>query len=434
MSRWAFPNRTKPRHFPDEISDELRIEGLVQLAIEAGDWPEFPYEVVRALLLAGYVDACAQVAKGDDDGFVYRSTLRRYMSDTTITALCRPLSQECAGVLHRRGDECRCLEGRKWPPLVDFAVHDFLAANGTKREKSVKEQKRAELRAYRGEVLKRDRFMCRSCLSMPDTLHDHKSDRALEVDHIDPNAAAGVENLAALCKKCNRRKGGRSFDQALMVLHGQPSTPARSFEEALETAEATRAELQAAPRPVVPGHDAPMAPSPSPRPPEQRNPWNRAQIPTPPPADPHPPDPKPIRSDPDPEPDIDPIRPGSDPGTEPGPDPDQNPDPDRIVDHDPEPPPDPDHRYLGREGEGEPARASPGGSDLTPGLRGLLARLPTGVPMPAWEIAQLAGMDTQLVSRGLQVLAGHGLVQRLPSHHGQPVTWQRASPPSGEDP
>lgn len=435
MSRWAFPNRARPRHFPDEISDELRVEGLVQLAIGAGDWPEYPYEVVRALIMTGYVDACAQVARGDDDGFVHRSTLRRYMSDTVIEAMARPLSDECAGILHRRGDECRCLEGRAWPPLVDFAVHDFLAANGTKREKNTKAQKRAELRNFRGAVLKRDRFMCRVCLAMPDTLADHKSDRALEVDHGDPNAAVGVDNLFTLCKRCNRHKASRSFDQALMVLHAAPAHPARSFEEALEGAEATRVELRAAPRPVVPGHDAPMSPSPSPRPPQQRDPWNRAQIPTPPPADPDPPDPIRTRSESDREPDSDPIRPGSEPGTEPGPETGSQPDTDRIADPDAAPPPDPDRSYLGREGEGEPARASPGGDGLTPGLRGLLAQLPPGVAMPVWEIAKIIGMEGRLVDQGLHRLLAHGLVDRHPSHAGQPVTWSRRhAAHSGEDP
>lgn len=421
MSQWAFPGLAKVRRLPDELSHDLRLDGLVQLAVDNSDFGDYPREVVRALLLTGYTDACCQVAKSHDDAFVSRAGLLRWMSEAVIDALARPLGDEHPGVLHRRGDVCHCLEDREWPPasVAQYAVHNFLSVNGTKREKNLKTLKRKELSVFRAEVFRRDRFMCRTCLEMPGSLDDHRSPKALTLGHLDPNQAGGVDLLITQCKACNLKQASYSLDQKFMELYAAPSTPARTFDEAMATAEQTRAEMRAAPRPVMPGHGLPLAASVSPRPAGQVDPWNRAQIPTPPPAEPPPPDPIQNRSEPDPDRVPDPVPTGNDPMPETDPESglDRVGQPERAADAPP------DSGYLDREGEG------PAGGDeppaLTPGLKRLLLSMPRGEPMPTWEIAQLHGFTAKQTEEGLRRLAAHQLVQRVPSNAGQPVTWLR---------
>lgn len=65
----------------------------------------------------------------------------------------------------------------------------------------------------RFEVFKRDKFTCQYCgRSAPDVI--------LEVDHIDPVANGGsndVLNLVTACSECNRGKGARTLDDDAVV-------------------------------------------------------------------------------------------------------------------------------------------------------------------------------------------------------------------------
>ena len=408
--------------FPDDLADDHRLEGLVQAALNTGDFPGEPYDLVRARLLAGYSDACCKAAKSTKDTFVMRATLLRYMPPPVLAALARRLSDTEPGMLHLAGDVCPCLEGRPWPPYVEFAVHDFLKSNPTRAERQLRDQKRRELRQYRAEVLRRDRFLCRHCLTMPDKLDDHRSPRALQIDHVDPNGADGPVNLVTLCKECNTTKTNQTPDQKHMRLYAAPATPAVDFADAVSTVDATRAELHAAPRPVMPGHGLPVSSMPSPRPPSEANPFDRGQIPRQPAPGPDrdPPGTDPPRPGTDPGPDPDPTRSRSgydrDPQPEPHPDVDPGPAPDPKPDRDPAP------GYPGREGTQHLV-------DEHEGLSGNQSRVLlalTDTAQPAHRIADQARLSLPQTEAALRYLAGAGRCDRLASTPGGvPVRWRR---------
>ena len=72
-------------------------------------------------------------------------------------------------------------------------------------------------RRIRAEVLQRDQETCQLC-GQHATHVDHIVPRKL----IDGNLADSMDNLQALCKACNLRKGGRFFERARtpQTLHG----------------------------------------------------------------------------------------------------------------------------------------------------------------------------------------------------------------------
>lgn len=69
------------------------------------------------------------------------------------------------------------------------------------------------------EVLRRDEYMCQYC---------GKKSTQLTIDHIIPKHAGGTNdwlNVVAACPPCNRRKGGKTPDQANMPLRRPPYEP-----------------------------------------------------------------------------------------------------------------------------------------------------------------------------------------------------------------
>lgn len=80
---------------------------------------------------------------------------------------------------------------------------------------------RMRIPVSRRGVLARDRFMCQYCGLTPGR-------NALTIDHVVPRSRGGPkrwENLVAACARCNRRKGGRSPDEAGMKLLAMPHSP-----------------------------------------------------------------------------------------------------------------------------------------------------------------------------------------------------------------
>ena len=72
------------------------------------------------------------------------------------------------------------------------------------------------------EVLRRDNFTCQYC---------GRRSHHLTIDHIVPRHMGGGHswtNLVAACSPCNRRKGGRTPEQANMALLRQPFEPSAS--------------------------------------------------------------------------------------------------------------------------------------------------------------------------------------------------------------
>jgi len=69
------------------------------------------------------------------------------------------------------------------------------------------------------EVFNRDHYTCQYC---------NKQTKELTLDHVVPRQRGGEhswENVVSACKACNRRKGGRTPEEAGMSLLHQPTAP-----------------------------------------------------------------------------------------------------------------------------------------------------------------------------------------------------------------
>jgi hypothetical protein len=64
----------------------------------------------------------------------------------------------------------------------------------------------------RGLILERDGFACRYCGVADYPPH------WLILEHVDPRGASSLSNLVAACRSCNKLKGGRTPDEAGMLL------------------------------------------------------------------------------------------------------------------------------------------------------------------------------------------------------------------------
>ena len=72
------------------------------------------------------------------------------------------------------------------------------------------------------EILRRDNYTCQYC---------GRRSHHLTIDHVVPRHMGGDHswtNLAAACSACNRRKGGRTPEQAGMTLRRKPFEPSAS--------------------------------------------------------------------------------------------------------------------------------------------------------------------------------------------------------------
>jgi 5-methylcytosine-specific restriction endonuclease McrA len=81
---------------------------------------------------------------------------------------------------------------------------------------------RMRVKLTRREIFRRDNYTCQYC--------GHRSS-TLTVDHVVPRHRGGAhswENLVAACPQCNRRKGGRTPQQAGMRLLSMPKEPKAS--------------------------------------------------------------------------------------------------------------------------------------------------------------------------------------------------------------
>lgn len=99
------------------------------------------------------------------------------------------------------------------------------------------------VRLSRREVFARDRHTCQYCGAT-------RTD--LTLDHVVPRARGGGhswENLVSACPTCNRRKGGRTPDEARMRLRTNPVRPKTTFAQIY----LRHLERRPAWRPFVPG-------------------------------------------------------------------------------------------------------------------------------------------------------------------------------------
>jgi 5-methylcytosine-specific restriction endonuclease McrA len=81
---------------------------------------------------------------------------------------------------------------------------------------------RPRVKLTKREILRRDNYTCQYC---------GKTFGYLTIDHVIPRRLGGQhawENLVAACPACNHRKGGRTLEQAQMVLPRPPAEPPSS--------------------------------------------------------------------------------------------------------------------------------------------------------------------------------------------------------------
>jgi 5-methylcytosine-specific restriction endonuclease McrA len=80
---------------------------------------------------------------------------------------------------------------------------------------------RLKLPCSRRGVLARDRDTCQYCGIQPGRAN-------LTIDHVLPRSQGGLtlwDNVVTACRECNRKKGGRTPEQAHMVLMTKPRQP-----------------------------------------------------------------------------------------------------------------------------------------------------------------------------------------------------------------
>jgi 5-methylcytosine-specific restriction endonuclease McrA len=81
---------------------------------------------------------------------------------------------------------------------------------------------RPHVKLTKHEIFRRDNHTCQYC---------GNRGRGLTLDHIIPRYLGGQhnwENLVTACPECNRKKGGRTIQQAGMVLRRKPYEPSAS--------------------------------------------------------------------------------------------------------------------------------------------------------------------------------------------------------------
>ena len=96
------------------------------------------------------------------DGFVPASVVEDYAASGDVERLTRPTFGR-APLLHRAGEACRCLDGRRWPDGAAYAVHDYLDRNPSRADHDVAKAQRRELRdrELRTLIRRRDHDCCR---------------------------------------------------------------------------------------------------------------------------------------------------------------------------------------------------------------------------------------------------------------------------------
>jgi 5-methylcytosine-specific restriction endonuclease McrA len=85
----------------------------------------------------------------------------------------------------------------------------------------IKIPRRLKLPCSRRGILARDRETCQYCGVQPGRVN-------LTVDHVLPRSQGGAtiwDNVVTACRECNRKKGGRTPEQANMLLKTKPRQP-----------------------------------------------------------------------------------------------------------------------------------------------------------------------------------------------------------------
>lgn len=172
--------------------------------------------------LGHWTQLLAWVGAERTDGFLTADVATMYGTASSLNRLLRGVFGRAA-LLHRRGDSCGCLEGRRWPDGAAYAIHDYLDRNPSRAENDVAKAQRRELRdrELREQVRRRDADCCRYC-GKAVRWNDRRSADGGVLDHVRPDIAAGADNLVVCCRGCNTRKGRRTPEAAGMRLQPLP--------------------------------------------------------------------------------------------------------------------------------------------------------------------------------------------------------------------
>ncbi|SBT63944.1 hypothetical protein GA0070622_0912 [Micromonospora sediminicola] len=181
-------------------------------------------------LQAAYCRLKAKASHIKKDGYLTEPTAVRYARRRKyLDLLCTPVLDE-QPLLHRPGDECRCL-GDAWIEGYDYRIHNFLRRNPSRAEYERNQAQKADLRSapLKAMVYARDAGACRYCRSGPLSAKAGRArDRrkVLTFDHVDPDLPAGEDgvNLVVCCARCNEHKGHRTPYEADMVLLAEPTS------------------------------------------------------------------------------------------------------------------------------------------------------------------------------------------------------------------
>ena len=103
--------------------------------------------------------------------------------------------------------------------FIHTANRDFPIPSVIRLPYLVKRPFHVERRLTRTEVFNRDRYTCQYC---------GKQTRQLTIDHVIPRYRGGQqtwENVVSACPACNRKKAGRTPEEAGMRLKNKPGPP-----------------------------------------------------------------------------------------------------------------------------------------------------------------------------------------------------------------
>ncbi|MFI0800069.1 hypothetical protein SAMN04489729_4828 [Amycolatopsis lurida] len=160
------------------------------------------------------------------DGWVPTLKARQIATRRELKALLDIRLGDGPPMIHRPGDECRCLEGKKWnADLGGYWVHAFLDENPSRAENDVHRAKTRELKdkELRAAVKNRDGMACRYC-GITVKWADRKTPAGGVLDHVDPKIAAGADNLVVACRGCNGRKKDCTPEAAGLILLPPPNS------------------------------------------------------------------------------------------------------------------------------------------------------------------------------------------------------------------
>jgi 5-methylcytosine-specific restriction endonuclease McrA len=103
--------------------------------------------------------------------------------------------------------------------FIHSAEHEFPVPSVIKLESLIRRPHHDQRKLTRLEVFRRDQYTCQYC---------GKQVKQLTLDHVTPRYRGGEhtwENVVSACVPCNRRKAGRTPQEAGMKLIHSPSRP-----------------------------------------------------------------------------------------------------------------------------------------------------------------------------------------------------------------